>query len=258
MDTAPVRRDSIGFQRRGGHEAESGCQRHACYTRAALDLLSPLVAAAGSTAFVAGLTGSLHCGLMCGPLACASLGRGSTSRMLMASWHLGRVLAYATVGLLLGGVGHGLSLALTFSVQPYLPWVMALGLVVTALDLARFVKPLPGVARVSKALVRAGSGLPPAGRAFALGAATPFLPCGLLYGVFLAALATDSAAGGGLVMLSFSLGAVPVLSAVQLGARGFERWPTTALVLRRAVPLVAAAVLVARALLARDATPDCH
>jgi hypothetical protein len=225
---------------------------------AGVDVLSPLIAAGATTAFVAGLTGSLHCGLMCGPLACAGLGREGGSRWLMGSWHLGRIAAYALVGVLLGGLGQALSLALTFSVQPYLPWVMALGLVVTALDLGRYVKPLPGVSQISRALARAGARLTPSGRAFALGAATPFLPCGLLYGVFLAALATNSAPGGGLVMGAFSLGAVPVLGAVQLGARSFDRWPTASMVLRRAVPLVAAAVLIARALLARDQTPDCH
>jgi sulfite exporter TauE/SafE len=222
-----------------------------------VDVVTPLVAAGASTAFAAGLTGSLHCGLMCGPLACAGLGR-SPSRALMASWHLGRTLAYALVGALLGGVGQALSLTLTFSVTPYLPWVMAVGLVITALDLGKHLRPLPGVGQLSKRLARLGAGLGPTGRAFALGAATPFLPCGLLYGMFLAAVATNSAVGGALVMAAFSLGAVPILGAVQLGARGFDRWPTAALVLRRVVPLVAAAVLVARALWAQDTAPDCH
>jgi sulfite exporter TauE/SafE len=217
-----------------------------------------LVAAGASSAVAAGLTGSLHCGLMCGPLAWAGVGTAGPKASLVATWHLGRTAAYAVVGLLLGLAGQGVARGLTFSVQPYLPWVMAAGLVVTGLDLARHVRPLPGVGRIARALAQAGRAAPPWGRALALGAATPFLPCGLLYGMFLAALATNSALGGAAVLGAFSLGAVPVLVAVQLGARGFDRWPTAALVLRRAVPLVAAAVLIARAVLASDAGPECR
>jgi uncharacterized protein len=225
-----------------------------------LEVLSSLglIGAGASSAIAAGLTGSLHCGLMCGPLACAAVGPGGGRRGLVVAWHAGRTLAYTLVGLVLGLVGQGVSRALTFSVQPYLPWVMAAGLVVTGLDLARHVRPLPGVANVSRWLARAGQRLPPWGRALALGAATPFLPCGLLYGIFLAALATNSAIGGAVVMGAFALGAVPLLVAVQLGISGLDRWPTAALVLRRAVPLVAAAVLIARAVLARDSGPECH
>lgn len=194
---------------------------------------------------------------MCGPLACAGLG-GTRSANLVAGWQLGRVLAYGVVGAVLGGAGQALSIVVSGSVQAWLPWIMALGLVVTALDLARHLKPIPGVARVSRWLAARARGLGPLGRAFALGAATPFLPCGLLYGIFLAALATNSAAGGALVMVAFALGAIPSLVAVQSGLGALERWPTAALVLRRAVPLVAAAILVARALMARNAGPECH
>lgn len=177
---------------------------------------------------------------------------------LAVAWHLGRFSAYTGVGLLLGATGRIISLAVSFSVQPYLPWVMALGLVVTAFDLGKHLRPLPGVAQVSRALARAGARLPPWGRAAALGAATPFLPCGLLYGVFLAALATNSATGGALVMSAFALGAIPLLGAVQLGARSLDRWPTAALVLRRVVPLVAAVVLIVRAVLAQQSAAQCH
>ena len=223
-----------------------------------LALATPLVIAGASSAAVAGVTGSLHCALMCGPLACAPLPKAGPQRKRAAvAWHLGRVLAYLSVGALLGGLGAGVARALTVSVQPYLPWVMAAGLVVTALDLARHVKPLPGVAGISRALARWGAKLPPSGRAFALGAATPFLPCGLLYGIFLAALATGSALGGAAVLGAFSLGAVPLLTGVQVGAQAWNRWPAAANVLRRAVPLAAAILLIVRALWFQDPA-ECH
>lgn len=218
---------------------------------------SPLLLGA-SSALVAGLTGSLHCGLMCGPLAGAAMGGSGPKGRLALAWHLGRIGAYTLVGLLLGLASQALSLAISFSVQPYLPWVMALGLIVTAFDLGNRLRPLPGVAQISRGLARASGRWPPWARAAALGAATPFLPCGLLYGIFLAALATNSAAGGALVMAAFSLGAIPLLVAVQLGARSLDRWPTAALVLRRVVPLVAAVILIFRAVLAQQSAAQCH
>ncbi|MEW5740335.1 MAG: sulfite exporter TauE/SafE family protein [Myxococcota bacterium] len=224
-----------------------------------LGFSSPLLLAGTSSALVAGVTGSLHCGLMCGPLACAPLPPAGPARQRAAiAWHAGRVTAYLAVGAVLGAVGAGAARVLTVSVQPWLPWVMAAGLVVTALDLGRHLKPLPGVAAISKALARRGARLSPAGRAFALGAATPFLPCGLLYGIFLAALATGSAAGGAVVLLAFSLGAVPLLAGVQLGAQAWNRWPRASAVLRRAVPLAAAFLLIVRALWFQDTSPECH
>lgn len=219
-------------------------------------LASPLVVAGASSALVAGVTGSLHCGLMCGPLACAPLPKaGPERRRAAVAWHLGRTTAYLLVGAALGALGAGVARALMLSVQPWLPWVMAAGLVVTALDLGRHLKPLPGVGAISRVLARQGARLPPSGRAFALGAATPFLPCGLLYGIFLAALATGSAAGGAVVLGAFSLGAVPLLAGVQLGA---QTWPRASAILRRAVPLAAAILLIVRALFFKDTSPECH
>jgi sulfite exporter TauE/SafE len=209
-----------------------------------------LVLAGATSAGVAGLTGSLHCALMCGPLAC-------TSKAAPAAWHVGRVLAYGLVGFLLGTLGRGVSLALTESIAPVLPWVMALGLVATAFELGKRLPPIPGLTRLAKGLARAGDALPPWGRTLALGAVTPLLPCGLLYGMFLAAVATGSPLGGAVVMLAFSLGAIPALVAVQLGATRAGHWPRAALIARRVVPLVAAGVLIVRALTARSGPEQC-
>jgi hypothetical protein len=224
-----------------------------------LGFASPLVMAGVSGALVAGVTGSLHCGLMCGPLACAPLPPAGPARRCAAlAWHVGRTTAYLLVGALLGASGAGAARVLALSAQAWLPWVMAAGLVVTALDLGRRLKPLPGVGAISRMLARWGARRSLLGRAFTLGAATPFLPCGLLYGIFLAALATGSAAGGAVVLGAFSLGAVPVLAAVQVGARAFGQWTWASTVLRRAIPLAAAVLLIVRALWFQDTSPGCR
>ena len=72
-----------------------------------------------------------------------------------------------------------------------------------------------------------------------------------------------SVAGGALVMTAFGLGSVPALALVQTlvpgGAARLAAHPRTAAVARRAIPLLAALVLVWRALAAGPGVPPhCH
>lgn len=206
-------------------------------------------------ALIAGLTGSLHCALMCGPLACAGAGR---SRSAALGWQLGRLSSYSLLGAALGATGSVALQTFAQGAQPVLPWLMAAGLVATALDLGRHLRPLPGVRHVSRWLSRAGAPLAPPLRAGALGAATPFLPCGLVYGISLSALSAGSALGGLEVMAAFALGAVPALVGAQLQVGLWPRGGRVALVLRRAVPVAAALVLVWRALATNGTEHACH
>jgi sulfite exporter TauE/SafE len=216
-----------------------------------------VVIASVTGAFAAGVGGSLHCLLMCGPLACAAAARdtrGSPSPLLRgAAWHAARIAGYAVVGGLLGLLGQGVSTWLATSVQPYLPWLVALGLVASAFDWARRLPAIPGLRNVSAGLARVGSRVTPLARAALLGVATPFLPCGLLYGLFLAAAATASVRSGALFMIAFALGAVPAFVLLQSGSGSLARWPRLMPVLRRGVPLLAAAVVLWRTLAAAGA-----
>ena len=188
-------------------------------------------------AFTAGLTSSAHCGLMCGPLA------GMAKRPV--AWHLGRLAGYAGLGFLLGGIGRGVTQTLREAVQPVLPWVMAGGLVVTALDLT---KRVPGFTGVTRALTRAGASVDPVTRSLLLGLGTAFLPCGLLYGMFITALATASMGGGAAVMAAFGAGGIPALIAAQWGVRWLSKFPRASRAVRVGVPLAAALLIVVRAL----------
>lgn len=212
-------------------------------------------------ALAVGLTGSLHCLLMCGPLACAGLGAPTQSPAARArnalAYQLGRWGAYTLVGALLGLVGRGLIRTFATSAQPFLPWVMAGALVFSALEVGKRLKPLPGLGRLAGVVARAGAKFSPAVRAGAIGAATPLLPCGLLYGIYLAAVAAGTAAGGALVMGAFALGGLPALLAAQLGAGRLQgAHPVVQFTLKRVVPLAAAVVLVFRAVTA--GSPRCH
>jgi len=233
----------------------------------ALDgLLGPLtsphgVVAGAVGALVVGVTGSVHCLLMCGPLACAALPgvKGPERWRVVLSYQGGRVGAYALTGGLLGALGSGVTRGLAVSVKPYLPWLMAGALVASALELGKRLRPVPGLAHAASALMRLGAKFSSAGRAGAMGAVTPLLPCGLLFGVYVAAIASSSLLGGALLMGAFALGGVPALLGTQLQADLWRKQPWLAtFVLKRAMPLVAAAVLVYRAVGTAAGEPGCH
>jgi len=222
----------------------------------------PEVLAGAVGAWGVGVTGSLHCLLMCGPLACASLpGVPGAERMrAVAAYQLSRVAAYASVGGLLGLLGGGVTHALTVSAAPYLPWVMAAALVASALEVGKHLRPWPGLARLASRMARAAARFSWPVRASAMGAVTPLLPCGLLYGVFAAALATGSVLGGALVGGLFAVGGLPALLGAQLHLGLWKKRPRlAAFMLQRAAPLLAAGVLVYRALgTATGQPPHCH
>ena len=235
------------------------------------DFLGSIDNVAAATGFLAaavvGLTSSLHCFLMCGPLACASApispGAGLAARLpSIAAYQLSRLVADATVGAAIGLAGGGVAAALSVQVRPAVPWVMAAVLVVSALGLGKKLGSLPGVGRVIGRLARLSSGLAPTARAGLIGSLTPLLPCGLLYGVVAAALAVGSAGGGFLVLAGFALGSAPALLAAQLQLGLFRRLgrvPT--LILERGVPLAVAALIVYRTLAAAttgDGGDCCH
>ncbi len=222
---------------------------------------APTVIAGALGALVVGLTGSVHCLLMCGPLACAGLPSvpGAERRRAIAAYQATRLGAYTLVGGALGALGGGVTQALAVSTQPYLPWLMAAALVASALELGKRLRPLPGLSNLARHVTRWGAKFSWTGRASAMGAVTPLLPCGLLYGVFAAALASGSFGGGALVLAAFALGGLPALLGAQVQAGLWKHRPRLlSLVLQRAVPLTAAAVLVYRAVSVNIGGASCH
>lgn len=201
-------------------------------------------------ALVLGVVSSAHCFAMCGPLACAAQGgdpRGKWRRAWL--YQSSRVLAYAALGAVLGAVGHGTARFASLPVERALPWVLAALLVITAIvPRGRLIAPtpLPGVGAVLARCRREAARLSLPARAVLFGALTPLLPCGLVYGMAVTALASGSASGGASLLAAFACGAIPALVAAQWGmARISSRLPAEWV--SRGLPLVAAAVLVLRA-----------
>lgn len=161
-------------------------------------------------AFVAGLAGSPHCALMCGPFASAC----ARSSAGLGAWHAGRLTSYALLGAVAGGVGAAL---------PGPPWVPAVFAVVF---LAWFAAGLAGLAPeprlVFPALTRSGSLLREdrgAAARYVFGIVNGFLPCGLVYAALGLPVALAAPVPGALAMLAFGAGTLPLLSVAALGIR---------------------------------------
>lgn len=180
-----------------------------------------------SSALILGLLGGGHCLGMCGglmgalTLAIPAEQRGRRLRLLLA-YNLGRVLSYASAGLLLGLAGWavaGSPLATAMRV------VAALLLISMGLYLAGWWSGLTRVESLGRGLWRhiqpvatrllPVSSLP---RALLLGALWGWLPCGLVYSTLLWAASQGSAVNSALLMLAFGIGTWPILLATGLAA----------------------------------------
>jgi uncharacterized protein len=184
-------------------------------------------------AFTAGLAGSGHCLGMCGgilaALAVASPDASVGQRFRVnLVYHIGRITTYTLLGLLAGAVSQA---ALFSALKPHLYWLFAAAnLMVIAIGLATAF----GVRRLSLAaldgtgwgfmsriLGRASS--QPTLRVFlAAGLVMGLLPCGLVYGVLIAAATGGSWQQGGGMMLAFGLGTLPALLAFGQVATALE------------------------------------
>lgn len=222
---------------------------------------NPAAAVGFLAAAAVGVASSLHCFLMCGPLACAGFSRSKGPKLASGAAYQGaRIAAYVVVGAILGLLGGGVAQVLTVSVAPYLPWILALTLLATAFDVGRHLPSLPGIGKIAGAVARWSRGFSPTVRSAAIGALTPLLPCGLLYGLFVAALAAGSVSGGALVMGGFALGSAPALLLAQVQTGWLRKLPpAVAFGVQRAMPVLAAVVLVYRAVMVGDpGEGSCH
>lgn len=193
--------------------------------------------------FALGLAGSGHCVGMCGPLVIAFAGQSGRGAHL--AYHLGRLLTYAGMGALAGGLADGLgstmaggSFVWTARIHGavaalsalLLAWMglAKLGLVAEPrwMSLANPSR-LPGFRYLQGRLVarrdRATDWRALAALA-ALGLLLGLLPCGLSYAAFARALSAGSAARGAALTSAFGLGTLPSLLAVgwtasRLGSR---------------------------------------
>lgn len=172
--------------------------------------------------FLLGLAGSLHCVQMCGPVVLSlnlPVAMSSTSGVASHfSYHVGRILTYATLGALAGWLGHG--------VIRIARWESAASLAAGALMLIAGLLMIGALRRPSfiqiapaRSITRRAASLLTNHALFArlrLGAVMGFLPCGLVYVALMKAMAPADPLGGALSMAAFGLGTAGPL--ILLGA----------------------------------------
>jgi uncharacterized protein len=201
-----------------------------------------------AAAVALGLVGSGHCLLMCGPLV-LTFRPGAKARVRQISrtslYHGGRLLTYASLGVVAGTAGHAVSAG---GFGRALALVGGAMLLVTAAGAAR-----PVIAgRAGRAWSRVASGVcARVGRwsrshgaigIFGAGMANGLLPCGLVYAAVTAAAALGGPLDAAIFMIGFGLGTVPALIALSFSARRAPARVHTWL--RRAMPVVLTAVAV--------------
>jgi sulfite exporter TauE/SafE len=202
--------------------------------------------------FITGLLAGTHCAGMCGGIVGAvSLSRqsGAAPRFgHLLAFNVGRVASYMTAGAIAGAVGAG---SVLLGPQQAIQACLYLAANVLLIGLGLYVA---GLSRIVTVLERIGAGawrlispfsrrlLPVrnSGQAFALGGLWGWLPCGLVYSVLTAALASSHPVNGALTMAAFGLGTLPNLIAL-----GYFADRIRPLVQRRRIRLAAGLLIAA-------------
>lgn len=176
------------------------------------------------SAFILGLLGSFHCVGMCGPIAfMLPVDRSNSVKKIsqITTYHIGRLLAYSTIGLIFGLIGKNLYI---FGLQQQLSiCIGVLMIVVVLLPYKTFSKynlskPLHKI--ISKVKSELGSALKKktADTFLTIGFLNGFLPCGLVYMAVFGSLVSSTITQGAMYMALFGLGTIPLMtSAIYLG-----------------------------------------
>ncbi|MBW3519471.1 sulfite exporter TauE/SafE family protein [Flavobacterium sp. NKUCC04_CG] len=172
------------------------------------------------SALIFGLLSSLHCIGMCGPIAVmlpVSKNNSAQRVLQICTYHLGRITAYASLGLVFGIFGKGLFLAgLQQQVSIIVGVLMIVYVLIPQQKLGKFNFLMPFYRLVSKLKSALGKQFKSKskGSLYLIGFFNGFLPCGMVYVALFGALATQSVGLGTLYMALFGVGTIPLMSAV--------------------------------------------
>lgn len=179
----------------------------------------------------ASLLGSLHCAGMCGGLMFFALGSdkdttGRARTRLQCAYHGGRMLTYTLLGIAAGGIGQAIDFGGSYlglqRTAAVVAGLMMIGFGVITLARVRGVRiahvRVPGpLRRFVERSQRAAFALTPFKRALSIGLLTTLLPCGWLYAYAFIAAGTASPLWGGVTMMVFWAGTLPVMVSLGTG-----------------------------------------
>ena len=194
------------------------------------------------SAIILGLISSFHCIGMCGPIAMMlPVDRNNTTKKTsqIFTYHLGRLTAYSSLGLLFGLLGKGLFIA---GLQQQLSIVVGLLMIIVAVVpekvFARynFSKPVYKVISNVKSSLGKQFKNKSYKSLFTIGLLNGYLPCGMVYVALFGAIAMHRVAVGTLYMFLFGLGTVPMMSAIVYVANLIT--PKTRNSIQKAIPVL--------------------
>ncbi len=181
------------------------------------------------SAFILGLSGSLHCVGMCGPFAFL-LNSGKKEHPIINSvlYNVGRVSTYVVFGLFFGLLGLLFNLS---GIQEYVSifsGVVFLLLGAVQIYSGKNLTENAYLYRFSSSLkAKLGTQLKSDSffSGYFLGVLNGLLPCGMVYMALIGSLGMASFAGSGLYMLFFGLGTIPLMFLAAYGTHFFSpKW----------------------------------
>jgi hypothetical protein len=177
-------------------------------------------------AFVIGLAGGGHCIGMCGGISAAlSLGapKGRLALAYSLAFNLGRILSYASIGVLVGFGSQMLQLNQYIHLSL---WLAGLMLVLMGLSIGQWWQGVKRLEQLGKfiwrwlqPLTKPLMPIKSVPQALALGGLWGWLPCGLVYSSLIWASSAGQWHNTGLLMLAFGLGTLPANMATGLLAQ---------------------------------------
>ncbi|PAM95304.1 hypothetical protein B4N84_08505 [Flavobacterium sp. IR1] len=172
------------------------------------------------SAFIFGLISSLHCIGMCGPIAMMlPVDRQNEAKKVtqIVTYHLGRLTAYGSIGLVFGLLGRGFFLAgLQQKISIFIGLAMILVVLIPEKLFAKYNFSKPVYKVISKIKSNLGSHFKNKSykSLFIIGLLNGFLPCGMVYVALFGAIAMQSASLGVLYMILFGIGTLPLMTLV--------------------------------------------
>lgn len=172
------------------------------------------------TALIFGLISSLHCIGMCGPIAMmlpVEHDNPTKKATQILTYHLGRLTAYGSIGLIFGLLGKGFFMAgIQQQLSIFIGAFMILIILIPERIFAQYNFSKPVYKIISKIKQKLGSQFKNKSykSLFTIGLLNGFLPCGMVYVALFGAIAMQSASLGTLYMVLFGLGTVPMMSFV--------------------------------------------
>lgn len=164
------------------------------------------------TALLLGLSSSLHCLGMCGPIVLSAHGLSPKSPFKVLFYHLGRILTYFCLGLLVGGLSEVLYLNKIQQVISIITGIMMLAIAVNYVLLEKNIM-IKALSPMSKWIMKLSPNFIKdtsiKGR-FIMGVLNGLLPCGMVLLALIASISEGEMFVSGIYMAVFGLGTLPV------------------------------------------------